>query len=174
MRCKGAWSNIAQVLDYLSNEMIDAGTLANASASPDAAEVALADLFYEANQITGDLRDTGNVTAYTSALNQVDTETMVSYESVADEPAPEVTPVSITAQPQSRTVNAGSTASFAVGASGGGSLSFQWRKDGVNLSGATSSTLSIASAQESHEGAYDVVVSNSAGSVTSTPVGSVS
>lgn len=161
------WSNIAQVLDYLSDAMIDAGTLANASASPDAPEVALADLFYEANQITGDLISTGSASNYTSVLNQVSTETLASYQSVAEEPEPEVTPVSITAHPQSVAVNAGAVASFAVGASGGGSLSFQWRKDGVNLSGATSSTLSIASAQESNEGVYDVVVSNSAGSVTS-------
>lgn len=161
------WNNIAQVMTYLSDAMIDAGTLTNASASPDAAEVALADLFYEANQITGDLIDRSGASTYASVLNQVSTETLASYQSVAEEPATEVTPVSITAHPQSVAVTAGAVASFAVGASGGGALSFQWRKDGVNLSGATSSTLSIASTQESNAGVYDVVVSNSAGSVTS-------
>ena len=73
----------------------------------------------------------------------------------------------ITTQPSSVSVSEGSTASFSVVASGSGTLSYQWRKDGSEISGATSSSYSIASVAGSDAGSYDVVVSNSAGSVTS-------
>lgn len=74
----------------------------------------------------------------------------------------------ITTQPQSRTVNTGASATFSVTASGTPSPSYQWRKDGTNLTGATSASYTIASAQASHAGIYTVFVSNTAGSVTST------
>jgi alpha-tubulin suppressor-like RCC1 family protein len=45
----------------------------------------------------------------------------------------------ITTQPMSQTVNAGQSASFTVVAAGA-PLSYQWRKDGTNVSGATSTT----------------------------------
>ena len=70
-------------------------------------------------------------------------------------------------QPQSTTVFEGNVASFSVTATGTSPLSYQWRKNAINISGATSSTYVIPSATESDEGNYSVVVSNSAGSVTS-------
>ncbi len=73
----------------------------------------------------------------------------------------------ITTPPQSATINAGQNASFSVVASGTAPLSYQWKKGGVNISGATSATYSITNAQSSHAGSYTVSVSNSAGSVTS-------
>jgi len=73
----------------------------------------------------------------------------------------------ITTQPASQSVAAGSSASFSVVASGSDTLSYQWRKAGSAISGATSSTYTISSAASSDAGSYDVVVSNSAGSATS-------
>ncbi|MEK8029231.1 DUF3500 domain-containing protein [Ideonella sp. DXS29W] len=73
----------------------------------------------------------------------------------------------ITTSPASQTVALGSAVSFSVVASGSGTLSYQWRKAGTSISGATSSTFSIAAVASSDAGSYDVVVSNSAGSVTS-------
>ena len=73
----------------------------------------------------------------------------------------------ITNQPQNTTVFEGNVASFSVTATGTPPLSYQWRKNAVNISGATSSTYVIPAATESDEGSYSVVVSNSAGSVTS-------
>lgn len=73
----------------------------------------------------------------------------------------------ITTQPASVSVTAGSTATFSVTASGTATLSYQWRKAGTAISGATSSTYSISSVTTSDAGSFDVVVSNSAGSVTS-------
>lgn len=79
----------------------------------------------------------------------------------------------ITSQPLPRTVDEGEPVSFSVTASGTGPLSYQWRRNGSNLSngngisGATSSTLQIASASELHAGEYECIVSNSCGSVAS-------
>ncbi len=74
----------------------------------------------------------------------------------------------ITAQPASQTVNVGDTATFSVTASGTAPLAYQWSFNGAAISGATGATYSIANVQTSNAGGYSVVVSNSAGSVTST------
>ena len=76
-------------------------------------------------------------------------------------------PPSITAQPQSLTRDRGSAATFTVTAAGTAPLSYQWRKDGTNIGGATSASYTVASVQESEEGSYDCVVTNSAGSAAS-------
>ena len=73
----------------------------------------------------------------------------------------------ITAQPQSRTTNAGASVTFSVTASGTPAPSYQWRRNGTNLAGATSASYTIASPQVSHAGTYTVFISNAAGSVTS-------
>ena len=75
----------------------------------------------------------------------------------------------ITTQPAGLSVNAGGSATFSVVATGGGSLSYQWTKDGVNVSGATASTLTLPSVSASSAGDYRVVVTGSGGTVTSQP-----
>jgi hypothetical protein len=75
---------------------------------------------------------------------------------------------SITTQPASQTVTAGQTASFSVAASGTAPLSYQWKKNGSAISGATSSSYATPATTTSDNGAlFTVVVSNIAGSVTS-------
>ena len=78
-------------------------------------------------------------------------------------------PPVITAPPQSRTNLAGIEAVFVVAASGVPSPSYQWRKDGLNLAGATAGVLTLSNVSTNDAGAYEVVVSNPAGSVTSSP-----
>ncbi len=74
----------------------------------------------------------------------------------------------ITTQPVSRTVTAGQTATFSVTAAGTAPLSYQWQKNGANISGATSASYTTPATTSTDNGAtYDVVVSNSAGTVTS-------
>ena len=51
----------------------------------------------------------------------------------------------IVTQPAAVTVNAGNTATFAVGVDGSGPFTFQWRRDGVNIPGATSAVLTLNS-----------------------------
>ena len=81
-----------------------------------------------------------------------------------------VTPVAkptITAPPVSQTVEAGKTATFMVTATGGGTLAYQWKKNGVDVSGATSNPYTIAAAMADDGSKYSVAVSNSAGTTTS-------
>jgi len=73
----------------------------------------------------------------------------------------------ITAQPSARSVLAGYGVSMSVAASGVPAPTYQWRKNGTNVSGATAATLALGAAQAADAGSYDVVVTNSAGSVTS-------
>ena len=74
----------------------------------------------------------------------------------------------ITAQPANLTVIELQPASFSVTAAGGGSLTYQWKRNGTPLAGATSSTLTISSTLPAdHNAKYSAVVTNSAGSVAS-------
>ena len=74
----------------------------------------------------------------------------------------------ITTQPANRTVAVGQSATFTVAASGTAPLSYQWRRNGGNISGATAASYTLASAQLADNGAvFDVVVTNSFGSATS-------
>ncbi len=77
-----------------------------------------------------------------------------------------VSPPTISAQPQSQVVFVGATTSFGVTATGG-LLSYQWRKNGGTISGATNSTLSLTNVQTSDAASYSVIVSNSAGVLVS-------
>ncbi len=73
----------------------------------------------------------------------------------------------ITLQPASQGLLLGSEAIFTVAASSPAALYYQWQKDGADLAGATSMTLSIPNFQIGDVGSYQVVVTNSAGSVMS-------
>ncbi len=77
-------------------------------------------------------------------------------------------PPSITTQPRSLAVAAGSNAAFSVVAAGTAPLFYQWRFRGTNLPGETNPAFVRLNAQSAHAGAYSAVVSNSVGSVTST------
>jgi len=72
----------------------------------------------------------------------------------------------IVVEPADRTVDEGGTATFAVSASGS-ALSYQWRRDGVTVPGATSATYELASTYADDGAVFSVVVSNAGGSVTS-------
>ncbi len=75
---------------------------------------------------------------------------------------------SITAQPASQTVTAGQTATFSVTSSGAATLNYQWSKNGGAITGATSASYTTPAAATSDNGSqFKVVVSNSAGNVTS-------
>lgn len=73
----------------------------------------------------------------------------------------------ITSHPSSATKDPDESVTFSVVAAAIPSATYQWRKDGVNIGGATSASYEIASVTEADEGDYDVVVTNSEGSATS-------
>jgi len=80
--------------------------------------------------------------------------------------------LTISAQPASKTVTAGQTATFSVTAAGPAPLTYQWKKSGVAISGATSATYTTPPATTSENGeSFAVTVSSSADddSVTSNP-----
>lgn len=76
-------------------------------------------------------------------------------------------PATITSQPAAVTANIGDNASFAISAFGSSPVTYQWRKDGTNIAGATSTTLSLAKVTAADAGNYTVVVTNASGSTTS-------
>ena len=76
---------------------------------------------------------------------------------------------SITTPPANATVTAPTSANFSVVAAGTGPLSYQWRRNNSPISGATSSSYSFSPTAVGDSGStFDVIVSNSAGNVTST------
>jgi len=83
------------------------------------------------------------------------------------EPAPAPQPPAFISQPQNVTTPANAGAIFSVGVTGTAPLAFQWRQNGVAIPGATSATLVLTNVQPTQAGSYDVVVTNNAGSVTS-------
>jgi hypothetical protein len=87
---------------------------------------------------------------------------------VAVSPAP-IAPT-IQVQPFDVTAAPGSTASFVVVAHGSDPLSYQWRRDGNAIAGATGPRVDLPDVAIADSGAHlDVVVSNPAGSITSSP-----
>jgi len=79
-------------------------------------------------------------------------------------------PPVITAQPSNQEdISIGSTAYFTVTAEGT-NLTYQWRRNGSNISGQTGSMLMLSNVQKANEGVYDVLVKNSFGAVLSNPV----
>ncbi|MFA7335057.1 MAG: hypothetical protein WC130_12310, partial [Kiritimatiellia bacterium] len=78
------------------------------------------------------------------------------------------TPI-ITAQPQSQTAAVGQAMTFGVTAIGEAPLSYQWRRNGANISGATAASYTTPATTVNDNGAvYSVVVTNAGGSTTST------
>ena len=76
-------------------------------------------------------------------------------------------PATITVQPSSQSVLPGSNAVFQVTAGGTTPLSYQWRFNGTNLTGATSPALTVTNAQVAQAGTYTVRVTNVLGSALS-------
>ncbi len=73
----------------------------------------------------------------------------------------------ITGQPQSQSVPLGANVGFSVVAEGAAPLGYQWRFNGVNLSGATNAALALGGVQITNGGRYSVLVMNAAGPVLS-------
>ena len=106
---------------------------------------------------SGDLSGSTNPATITLDRNKAITATFVQV------------PPSITTQPVSQSVTVGSNVTFTVVATGTPPLSYQWKKNGVDIAGATAAALSLSNAQLGDAGTYSVVVTNGAGSVTSNP-----
>jgi uncharacterized repeat protein (TIGR01451 family) len=81
-----------------------------------------------------------------------------------------VHPAAITVQPANASAECGTgSATFTVTATGTAPLSYQWRRGGTPLAGATGASLTINPTLSASAGSYDVVVSNAHGTATSDP-----
>lgn len=77
--------------------------------------------------------------------------------------------VSIRTHPQDQTALIGSTVNLSVVVSGNGNLTYQWRKDGAVIPGATISTLVLPEATSADTGGFTVTVASGSAQVTSAP-----
>lgn len=76
----------------------------------------------------------------------------------------------VLAQPQDLSVTEGSPASFSAAVDGSGPLSYQWRRNGVDIAGANGTSYTLPAAAAADDGAvFTLVASNAAGTVTSNP-----
>jgi pectate lyase/pectin methylesterase-like acyl-CoA thioesterase len=134
-----------------SGPSYQAGTIVQLTAVPAAG--------WQFSNWSGDL--TGSANPATIVMNSPKSVTAIFTEAL--------TPPSITTQPVSQTAPVGSNVTFNVVATGTAPLTYQWKKDGADIPGATGATLSLTNVQPSDAGSYSVVVSNSLGAVTSDP-----
>jgi hypothetical protein len=111
----------------------------------------------------------GEVTQNHEATSEPGAEITPPVEDPPVEDPPVVDAPTIIGQPQNQSVEAGQTAQFYVTAEGVGPFTFQWKRDGQDIAGATNYSLFITNVQESDNGAqFTCEVSNEGGSVTST------
>lgn len=82
-------------------------------------------------------------------------------------PSPVIVAPLITSNPAAITVVEGQSATLGTIATGTAPLLYQWRRDGVPISGATDSTFTIAATRIADAGSYSVTVANAAGSIIS-------
>ncbi|MEQ1750791.1 MAG: immunoglobulin domain-containing protein, partial [Prosthecobacter sp.] len=87
-------------------------------------------------------------------------------------------PLSISPQPVAQTVNPGTNVTFTIGATGGidqpsAMITYEWRKNGVplsnggNITGTTSTLLTITAVTEANDGIYDCIVRRGVSATTS-------
>lgn len=112
------------------------------------------------------------ISATTGAMNGDQFRCIVSYDGASPVSSAAAlltvtTPPSIDTQPASTSGTAGGALTLSVGASGSGTLSYQWRLDGADIAGATSSSYTIPSVQAFHAGTYTVVITSGGVSTTS-------
>ena len=108
------------------------------------------------------MSETGDYCQDFSCSNPSNDGTRVAFYAVTLFHAP-----SITNQPASQVVSAGSNVTFSVGALGNPPLKYTWRLNSTPINNATNATLTIPNAQLTNGGTYSVIVTDLVGSVTS-------
>ena len=149
---------VAEASNYLIRKITAAGvvtTLAGTARSSGSTDgTGSAALFYSPNGVA--VNAAGNVYVADTSNNTI----RMGVPLVATAPA-------ITTQPASQTVSEDNSVTFTATASGTPAPTFQWQKDSINLSGATSGSYTIANATATDAGNYTVIATSSVGSATS-------
>lgn len=94
-------------------------------------------------------------------------DTTALIDNVAVVPVPASTAPAVTLQPQPQLVSVADSATFTGRGMGSLPLSYQWLKNGTEISGATGQTLTLSNVQKPDEAEYAFRVSNTHGAVTS-------
>ncbi len=76
-------------------------------------------------------------------------------------------PPIISTPPASQTIGIGSNFTVSVTAAGNPAVAYQWRTNGLLIAGAIASSYTVTNAQTSDAADYDVIITNSVGSITS-------
>ena len=118
------------------------------------------------------------VTTPALTLNNISAADAGNYDVVVSNPCGDVTSnvailtvaenPSVTVQPVNRDLCEGGDVSFTVNATGT-NITFQWRKDGINIPGETGTTLNLTSVTVADAGSYDVRVYGMCDTITSNP-----
>jgi len=118
-------------------------------------------------QLVSQLTVTINSNAYVLTLPQSPYigQTVVATVSLSSS---NVAPVIVT-QPASTNIVAGNVATFNIVAAGMPAPSYQWQRSNTNIAGATAASYSFAASVADNGASFTCVVSNSSGSVTSSP-----
>jgi len=80
-----------------------------------------------------------------------------------------LTPPSVATQPTGGSPYVGTSFTLSVGAQGTAPLAYQWLLNDAPITGATLSSLTLSALTTNRAGAYSVIITNSAGSITSNP-----
>ncbi|THU39269.1 hypothetical protein FAM09_12205 [Niastella caeni] len=107
----------------------------------------------------------------TPSITDTTTYYVVAVEGVCESPRTAIVAtvndrIAVTTQPIGQSVCMGSAVTFNIAATGS-ALTYQWRKDGVNIPGATTDAYTIANATGADAGDYDVVIKNPCGIIVS-------
>jgi len=103
-----------------------------------------------------------------TALASYDSATTGSFTTTqTDTESYNINSLSITTQPQSQSAALGNNATFSVVAGGVSPFSYQWRFNTVNIQNATNSSYTVTNVIAGYAGSYSVIVTNTAGSITS-------
>ena len=107
-----------------------------------------------------------NVYVFFSAPSGAQIRVNCEIQSLTSTGGPQPGAPEITSQPAARNASTGTSTAFTVTASGTGNT-YQWRKDGNPIAGATAATLTLNNLAAIDAGVYTVVITNAAGTVTS-------
>ena len=120
-----------------------------------------------------DLNDTGQQTvgprAHVHGLDSQPNGIDANHRSHSRSHVPQATASCAGAGPQTQVVNPGDNASFSVAVAGTPPLFYQWRRNGTNIAGATTSTLDWSNVQYTDAGSYSVRVTNASNFALSQP-----
>ncbi len=110
--------------------------------------------------------DSGQATIPSNLANVIAISAGTWFSLVLRDTTLDTQPVIVT-QPANKTVLVEDSVTFSIVANSGPQLTYQWRKGGINIPGATGSSLTLSNLTLANSGPYDVVVTNSLGVVNS-------